>query len=75
MRLTWSRTLKTTNCKILFPFVFHSFYLACRFAIKTIFCAKDADMGPVMHEVKFLRLSRHPCIIDIHDAFLMTNPR
>jgi serine/threonine protein kinase len=29
----------------------------------------------VLREVRFLRACRHPCIIDVHDAFSMTNPR
>lgn len=46
-----------------------------RFAIKTQLCPKDSDFHNVLREVRFLRACRHPCIIDVHDAFLMTNPR
>eukprot|EP01031_Cornospumella_fuschlensis_P035530 gene35530-43080_t len=45
------------------------------FAIKTIFCNKDHELDGVCREIRFLRLSRHPCIIDVHDAFITTNPR
>lgn len=29
----------------------------------------------VLKEIWFLRLNRHPCIIDVHDAFVTLNPR
>eukprot|EP00981_Chlorochromonas_danica_P000555 scaffold125_cov156-Ochromonas_danica.AAC.4 len=45
------------------------------FAIKTIFCSKDRDLDPVLREIRFLRACRHPCIIDVHDSFITTNPR
>lgn len=54
-----------------------SVYCVCdyRFAIKTQLCPKDNEFHNVLREVRFLRACRHPCIIDVHDAFLMTNPR
>lgn len=51
------------------------FACTCRFAIKTQLCPKDSEFHNVLREVRFLRACRHPCIIDVHDAFLMTNPR
>lgn len=46
-----------------------------RFAVKSIFCSKDHDLEPVLREIRFLRACRHPCIIDVHDSFITTNPR
>jgi NIMA (never in mitosis gene a)-related kinase len=48
--------------------------LVIRFAIKTILCSKDSELGPVLREIRFLRANRHPCIIDVHDAFITANP-
>eukprot|EP01038_Epipyxis_sp_PR26KG_P013000 gene13000-17430_t len=45
------------------------------FAIKSMFCAKDNTLQDGLREMKFLRIVRHPYIIDIHDAFLTANPR
>jgi hypothetical protein len=47
----------------------------CRFAIKTQLCPKESEFHSVLKEVRALRWNRHPCIIDLHDAFLMLNPR
>ena len=38
-------------------------------------CEREADMKEMMREVKFLRMNRHPCIIDIHDGFISAQPR
>lgn len=46
-----------------------------RFAIKTILCPKDSELGNILREIRFLRANRHPCIIDVHDAFITSNPR
>jgi NIMA (never in mitosis gene a)-related kinase len=32
-------------------------------------------LGSILREIKFLRANRHPCIIDVHDAFITANPR
>lgn len=45
------------------------------FAIKTIFCSRDSDLDLVMREIKFLRINRHPYVIDVHDACVTANPR
>jgi hypothetical protein len=34
-----------------------------------MFCAKDSDYEIIMAEIQALRRNRHPCVIDIHDAF------
>lgn len=49
--------------------------LPVRFAIKTQLCPKESEYHNVLREVRFLRTCRHPCVIDVHDAFLITNPR
>jgi hypothetical protein len=43
--------------------------------MKTIFTEREKDMKETLHEVRFLRMNRHPCIIDIHDAFMTAQPR
>jgi len=45
------------------------------FAIKTVFCSKDSEFRAVLKEIKLLRVSQFPCIIDVHDAFITSNPR
>jgi serine/threonine protein kinase len=45
------------------------------FAIKTIFTEKESDMKDTLREVRFLRVNRHPCIIDVHDGFMTSQPR
>lgn len=64
-------------CQFFARSTFHLLYLSfdCRFAIKTQLCPKESEFQNVLREVRFLRACRHPCIIDVHDAFLMTNPR
>jgi serine/threonine protein kinase len=47
----------------------------CRFANKTMLAEREADMKEMLREVKFLRMNRHPCIIDIHDGFITAQPR
>ena len=32
-------------------------------------------MKDTLHEVRFLRRNRHPCIIDVHDGFMTSQPR
>lgn len=45
------------------------------FAIKSMFCPKESDYVTVLREVRYLRAHRHPCIIDVVDAFVISNPR
>jgi serine/threonine protein kinase len=45
------------------------------FALKTIFTEKESDMKDTLREVRFLRQNRHPCIIDVHDGFMTSQPR
>mmetsp|Transcript_22923 Transcript_22923/g.22105 ORF Transcript_22923/g.22105 Transcript_22923/m.22105 type:complete len:540 (+) Transcript_22923:235-1854(+) len=45
------------------------------FAIKTIFTEKESDLKDTLREVRFLRQNRHPCIIDVHDGFMTSQPR
>mmetsp|Transcript_26489 Transcript_26489/g.36473 ORF Transcript_26489/g.36473 Transcript_26489/m.36473 type:complete len:761 (+) Transcript_26489:177-2459(+) len=45
------------------------------FAIKSMFCPKESDYHCVLREVRYLRAHRHPCIIDVVDAFVISNPR
>ena len=45
------------------------------FAMKTIFTEREIDMKDTLHEVRFLRQNRHPCIIDVHDGFMTSQPR
>ena len=45
------------------------------FAMKTIFTEKEINMKDTLHEVRFLRRNRHPCIIDVHDGFMTSQPR
>ena len=45
------------------------------FAIKTIFTEKESEMKDTLREVRFLRMNRHPCIIDVHDGFMTAQPR
>lgn len=43
--------------------------------MKTIFTEKDADMDETLREVRYLRMNRHPCIIEVHDGFITLLPR
>lgn len=45
------------------------------FALKTIFTERDADMDETLREVRYLRMNRHPCIIEVHDGFITLMPR
>lgn len=45
------------------------------FADKTIFCEKESLLTDVLRELFFLRKYRHPYIIDIHDGFVIAQPR
>mmetsp|Transcript_20697 Transcript_20697/g.18847 ORF Transcript_20697/g.18847 Transcript_20697/m.18847 type:complete len:737 (+) Transcript_20697:44-2254(+) len=45
------------------------------YAMKTIFSEHEKEMQKSLREVVFLRIYRHPCIIDIHDAFLTQQPK
>ena len=45
------------------------------FALKTIFTEKESEMKDTLREVRFLRQNRHPCIIDVHDGFMTSQPR
>jgi len=45
------------------------------YADKTIFCEKEKHLTETLREVKFLRRNRHPCIIDLHDVYIISNPR
>ena len=45
------------------------------FAMKTIFTEREVDMKDTLREVRFLRMNRHPCIIDVHDGFMTSQPR
>lgn len=45
------------------------------FADKTIFCEKESLLNDVLRELFFLRKYRHPYIIDIHDGFVIAQPR
>ena len=60
---------------LIFIFIYPFITNCIRFAIKTQLCPKDSEFTNVLREVRFLRTCRHPCIIDVHDAFLITNPR
>ena len=40
------------------------------FAIKTMLCVQDRNLQEALMEVRYLRLNRHACIIDICDGFL-----
>lgn len=40
------------------------------FAIKTVLCMESSDLDVALMEVKYLRLNRHACIIDVCDVFL-----
>lgn len=44
------------------------------FAVKTILCQEEADLAESLLEVKHLRLNRHPCVIDITDAWITEKP-
>jgi hypothetical protein len=46
-----------------------------RFAIKTIFCSRDSELEMTLEEIRYLRMNRHPCVIDVNDAFITANPR
>ena len=39
------------------------------FAIKTMLCVEQSDLQDALMEVRYLRLNRHACIIDICDVF------
>ncbi len=41
------------------------------YACKSIYCENETDLSNILSEIKFLRQHRHPCIIDIHDGFLV----
>jgi len=56
-------------------YLFITRILLIRFAIKSMFCPKESDYVCVLREVRFLRAHRHPCIIDVVDAFVISNPR
>jgi NIMA (never in mitosis gene a)-related kinase len=43
--------------------------------MKTIFCEKESDWDMIISEIRFLRVLRHPCIIDICDGFIIPQPR
>ena len=45
------------------------------FADKTIFCEKESLMADILRELVLLRKYRHPFIVDIHDGFVIANPR
>lgn len=45
------------------------------YAIKTIFAERESEMREMLREVRFLRMNRHPCIIDVYDGFIISNPR
>ena len=45
------------------------------FAMKTIFTEREIDMKDTLREVRFLRQNRHPCIIDVYDGFMTSQPR
>lgn len=45
------------------------------FADKNIYVEKDEDMPFYLEELKFLRLHRHPSIIDVSDGFITAQPR
>lgn len=44
------------------------------FAVKTILCTEERDLVDSLLEVKHLRLNRHPCVIDITDAWITEKP-
>ena len=44
------------------------------FAVKTILCVEERDLVESLLEVKHLRLNRHPCVIDITDAWITEKP-
>lgn len=44
------------------------------FAVKTILCTQEAELADSLMEVRYLRLNRHACIIDICDVFLTDKP-
>lgn len=43
--------------------------------MKTILCEKDETSDEAMKEVRMLRLTRHPCIIDVVDVYYTIPPR
>ena len=45
------------------------------YASKTIYCEKEDYLSASLKEVSFLRSNRHPCIIDVHDVFIVHTPR
>ena len=45
------------------------------YAMKTIFTEKEIDMDDTLREVRYLRMNRHPCIIEVHDGFMTSQPR
>ena len=45
------------------------------YAMKTIFTEREVDMKDTLREVRFLRQNRHPCIIDVYDGFMTSQPR
>ena len=45
------------------------------YAVKTIYCAKEEYLHESLKEVAFLRANRHPCVIDVHDVFITSQPR
>ena len=45
------------------------------FADKAIYVEKEENMHFFLEELKFIRLHRHPCIIDVQDGFIIAQPR
>jgi len=45
------------------------------YAIKTIFAERESEMKEMLREVRFLRMNRHACIIDVYDGFIISNPK
>jgi len=45
------------------------------YADKAIYVEKEENMPFFLEELKFIRLHRHPCIIDVQDGFIIAQPR
>ena len=45
------------------------------YADKAIYVEKEESMPFFLEELKFIRLHRHPCIIDVQDGFIIAQPR
>ena len=45
------------------------------YAIKTIFAERESEMKEMLREVRFLRMNRHACIIEVYDGFIISNPK